>query len=98
MRNRDGPRSRDGRTSLMKVATAMPIGAARHSARIELTRVPTRNGKAPYFSRAGLGSQVLEVRNDRPNARIDGHAPTTSTARNRASRVGANQPAAVSKP
>ena len=31
----------------MKVATAIPTGAARHSAKMELTSVPTRNGSAP---------------------------------------------------
>ena len=98
MKNRETAPSLSGRTSLMNVATATPTGAARHSAKAELTSVPTRNGKAPYRSRAGFGSQVLDVRNENPNARIDGHAPYASTPRNSAIRTGAAHPAAPSTP
>ena len=62
-------------TSLMNVATAIPTGAAIASARIELTNVPTMNGNAPYCSRSGLGSHVLEVMNDQPNSLMLSHAP-----------------------
>src|SRR4051812_25873750 len=76
MRKRDGPRRAAGRISLMNVATEMPTGAASVGARTELTGVPTRNGKGPSRSpRLGLGSQVLEVTKEKPNALIDGHEP-----------------------
>ena len=59
----------------MNVATAIPTGAAIASARIELISVPRMNGRAPYCSRSGFGSQTFYVTNENPNSLMLGHAP-----------------------
>src|SRR5947207_2108222 len=59
MTNRSGPRIRAGATSFSRVATAIPTGAATHSASRELTNVPTMKGSAPYHQRLPLGRVAL---------------------------------------
>jgi len=58
-----------------KIAIPMPIGTARIMARVEVTKVPTIEGRPP--NSLEVGSQALEVRKEKPNAFAAGIEPIT---------------------